>query len=71
MLLLLVINKILMLLFFMSCLNAFRRAYYFIQAWISSSSEEPVKYLLNKREMWILAVSIAYILTVIFTGINI
>jgi len=68
---LLIINKILILLFFMSCLNAIRRTYYFIQAWISSSSEEPVKYILNKKDMWILAASIAYILTVLFTGINI
>lgn len=68
--LLLVINKVLMLLLCLSSLNVFRRVYYFIQSWVTSTEDNPVKYFLTKSELLILGISIAYILTVIFTGIK-
>jgi hypothetical protein len=65
------LNKLLIVLFFMSCLNTIRHAYYFIQAWVKTSEELPTKYILSKQSLFLLGVSIAYILTTIFTGIKI
>ncbi len=55
----------------MACLNTFRHTYYFIQAFFQSNQEEPTKYRLRSTSLVLLGVSIAYILSVIFTGINI
>lgn len=66
-----IINKLLMTLFFLASLNTARQAYYFIQTWFSSTEEEPLKYKLAPKSLLILGISIAYILTVIFTGIKI
>ena len=65
------INKILMLIFCLSCLNVFRRLYYFIQTWFYSTLDQPVKYKLTNNELFLLGLSIAYILTVFSTGIKI
>jgi len=66
-----ILNKILIMLFFMACLNTIRHTYYFIQAFFQSSEEEPRKYRLQTTSLVLLGVSVAYILTVIFTGIKI
>lgn len=66
-----IINKVLILLFFMAILNTIRHGYYFIQAFVASTNEEPVKYRLVPISLAILGVSISYILTMIFTGITI
>jgi hypothetical protein len=66
-----IVNRILIVLFFMSCLITIRHGYFFIQAIITSSSEEPIKYRLSSTSLFFLCVSIAYILSVIFTGITI
>ncbi len=63
-----ILNKILMILFFISCLNTIRHTYYFIQAWFTSTEEEPVKYRLTNTALLLLGMSIAYILTAIFNG---
>jgi hypothetical protein len=65
------LNKILFVLFFLSCLNVIRHTYFFIQTWFLSTDEEPVKYTINSRSIILLGVSISYILTVILTGIKI
>jgi hypothetical protein len=65
------LNKLLLVLFFVSLLNTIRHAYYFIQAIVSSSGEEPIKYVISKSDLTMLGLSIAYILSVIFTGIKI
>jgi hypothetical protein len=66
-----IVNRILIVLFFMSCLVTIRHAYFFIQALITSTSEEPNKYRLSPTSLFFLCVSIAYVLSVIFTGIKI
>jgi hypothetical protein len=66
-----IINKIFVLIFFLSTLNVVRHCYYFIQAIVTSTEELPIKYKLTNRSLFYLGVSIAYILTVIFTGIKI
>jgi hypothetical protein len=66
-----ILNKLLLVLFFVSLLNTIRHTYYFIQATVSSSEEQPIKYVISKSDLTMLGISIAYILSVIFTGIKI
>jgi len=54
----------------MAFFNSVRHTYYFIQAWVTSTNEEPVKYKISDKSLFLLGVSIAYILTTIFTGIK-
>ena len=65
------LNKLLLVLFFISLLNTIRHTYYFIQAIVSSSQEQSIKYIISKSDLIMLGISIAYILSVIFTGIKI
>lgn len=65
-----ILNKVLIVLFFMSCLNFLRHTYYFIQTWFTSTEESPIKYILTNKSLLLLSMSIAYILTCIFTGVN-
>ena len=65
-----ILNKILTIVFFMSLLNVVRHTYYFIQAWVKSSTESPQKYILSGSSLWILSVSLAYILCTIVNGIT-
>lgn len=67
----LLLNKVLMVLFFMSLLNTIRHAYYFIQAIVTSTEEQPIKYVISKNSLILLGLSISYVLSVIFTGIKI
>lgn len=66
-----ILNKILIILFFLSTLNVIRHTYFFIQTWFISTNEEQVKYILKSKSIFLLGLSIAYILTVISTGIKI
>jgi hypothetical protein len=66
-----IINKVLFMVLIMSCLNIARHTYYFIQAWVKSNSENPEKYIVNNKSLWILSVSIAYVLTTMFFGVSI
>jgi len=66
-----IINKLLMILLMLSSLTTLRHSYYFIQAYITSTEELPVKYILSPKTLLFLGLSVAYILTVIFTGIKI
>ena len=65
-----ILNKILTIVFFMSLLNVVRHTYYFIQAWVKSSTESPQKYILSGSSLWVLSVSLAYILCAIVNGIT-
>lgn len=65
-----ILNKFLVILFFVSLLNTFRHGYYFIQTWYTSTEETPIKYKLTNTSLFLLGMSIAYILTTIFTGIK-
>lgn len=65
------LNKIFVMLFFMSLLNVARHTYYFIQTWFNSTEETPLKYKVNSKSLFLLGVSLAYLLASIFTGIKI
>jgi len=65
------LNKLFMVLFFVSLLNTVRHTYYFIQVIVTSTEEQPIKYVISKTSLTLLGLSIAYILSSIFTGIEI
>lgn len=66
-----IINKILMTLFFMSSLNILRHVYYFIQAYAQTTEEEPAKYKITNRSLILLGLSLGFLLCCIFSGIKI
>jgi hypothetical protein len=66
-----ILNKLFLVLFFMALLNTLRHTYYFIQAFFTSNEEQPTKYRLSSKSLWLLGMSLAYILSVIFTGLTI
>jgi hypothetical protein len=66
-----ILNKILLMFFIMACLNVLRHAFYFSQAVLTSTEEEPKKYRVQNISLYLLGVSIAYILSAIITGITI
>lgn len=63
------LNKVLLILLFMSILNVVRHLYYFIQAWVKSDTENPIKYKVSDSSLWILSASIAYVLTTMVSGL--
>lgn len=63
------INKLLFVFLVMSCLNAIRHFYYFVQAWLKSDSDNPEKYKVSNSSLWILSLSIGYIVTSIICGV--
>ena len=63
------INKLLILILVMSCLNTVRHFYYFIQAWVKSDSDNPEKYKVSNSSLWILSLSMGYIITSIICGV--
>ena len=66
-----ILNRLFVVLFMLSCINVIRHAYYFMQAVVTSTEEEPKKYKIPKLQLNLLGVSIAYILSVLITGITI
>lgn len=65
-----IINKILIITFILSILNIIRHGYYFIQAWLVADTDNPINYKLNNIKLLFLGLSIAYVLSTIFTGLN-
>jgi amino acid transporter len=63
------INKVLLMVLIMSCLNLIRHSYYFVQAWLTSEEEIPEKYKINNKSLWVLSLSIGYIISSIFYGL--
>jgi hypothetical protein len=61
------LNKVLTLLLIMSVLNVGKHLFNIING---LRDEIPSKYVISERERFLLGVSISYIITVIFTGIN-
>ena len=53
----------------MACLNLVRHTYYFIQAWLKSDGESPEKYKVSDKSLWVLSLSIGYIISSIFYGV--
>jgi len=64
-----ILNKIPLIILIMSSLNVIRHLYYFGQAWVKSGSENPEKYKISNTSLWVLSISISYILTSIISGV--
>jgi hypothetical protein len=62
------LNKILILILFMSILNLVKHVWNIFM--VLRNEDVPNKYELSKREFIFLGLSVAYILTTIFTGIK-
>lgn len=65
-----ILDKIFMLVFFMATIITVRHGYYFLQAILNTDKKNTVKYVLTNKNLIILLVSISYLLTTIFTGIK-
>lgn len=65
-----ILNKVLVMLFFLSTTNIVRHIYFFIQTLMSSTEENQLKYKLKDKSLFLLAASIAFVLMSIFTGIK-
>lgn len=61
------INKILFLIFILSCFNVLREAFLFIKHLYKI---EPERYLINNRRLLFLGLTLSYILTTLFKGIS-
>jgi hypothetical protein len=59
-------NKIFLFLFFLCSLNITRVLYFLIQKWIDNE-----KFKLSERSLFLLGISISYVLLCIFNGIKI
>jgi hypothetical protein len=64
-------NKLLLVVFFLCILNVIRHSYFFVQAIVKSTEEEQLKYKLSQKGLFLLGLSLSYILTTLFTGIQI
>jgi hypothetical protein len=65
-----IINKFLLTFLVMACLNLIRHLYYFIQVWLKSDEEEsPEKYKISNTSLWVLSISIGYVIMCIFNGV--
>ena len=64
-----IINRLLLMVLIMVCLNVIRHGYYFMQAWLKSDSESPEKYRVSDKSLWVLSFSIGYIITTILYGV--
>jgi Sec-independent protein secretion pathway component TatC len=65
-----IVNRILIVAFMLSVLTTLRHLYYFVQAFLTSTEEQPIKYRISKASLFFLGMSLAYILSVFFTGIK-
>ena len=63
-------NFILVLFYVFAWLNVIRHFYYLLQAWIRSESEEPIQYMLTPNQLFLLGLSLSYVITGILCGIT-
>lgn len=68
---LILINKVLIILYILSCLNVVRHLYYLIQTTMMTKNESSQKYRLSNKSLLILGISLAYLISIIFIGIKI
>ena len=64
-----IINKILIIIFILASLNIIRHSILTIQVWFRANEEE-IKYTLTSKGLFLLGLSLAYVISSIFTGIH-
>ena len=63
-----IVNKILLIIFVLASLNVVRHLLLFIQVYLRAN-EETAKYILTSRGLFFLGLSLAYIISSVFTEI--
>ena len=66
-----ILNKLFFVLYFLSIVNIVRSAFFLIGSFIKSEGENPQKFILTTRQLFLLGLSIAYIISTFFIGIKI
>jgi amino acid transporter len=66
-----IINKVIVIVYILACLNVFRHTYYFIQSWFKSNGEAPQKYKIARKSLVVLGISLAFIISSFVIGITI
>jgi len=66
-----IINKLFYIVFVLSCLNIFRITFFLIGSFVKSSDDIPQKFRLTPTQLIFLGLSIAYVVSTLFTGIGI
>ena len=61
-----ILNKIFIVLFFLSSLNVIRHSYFIIQSWVLKD-----RYILSNKSLFLLGISLSYIISGIIYGITI
>lgn len=67
-----ILNKALVVIYILSCLNIVRHAYKLFASWSSTENEgqETIRYVLEPNKLLIVGLSIAYVISGVFTGIT-
>jgi len=66
-----ILNKVFYLLFFLSIATVARTSFFLVGSFIKSDTETPEKFRLTSRQLLLLGLSMAYIISTFFTGITI
>ena len=66
-----ILNKVFYVLYFLSIATVVRSTFFLIGSFISSDSDKPVRVRLTTRQLLCLGLSIAYVASTFFIGIEI
>jgi hypothetical protein len=66
----LLLNKVLLILFWLSVSNVIRNIFFVLQSWIKSKTDNPKKLTINHIGLVLLGLSISYIMMTIQNGIE-
>lgn len=65
-----ILNKLIMVVFVLSTLNILRHCFYCVQMFLTSTEDNPRKYMLTNKSLLLLGLSISYFITLIITGFS-
>ena len=66
----LLINKVLLVLFWLSVSNVIRNLFFVLQSWIKSKTDSPKKLTISQPGLLLLGLAISYIMMTIQNGIE-
>tara|TARA_R110000796_G_scaffold114550_7_gene226252 strand:- start:81 stop:299 length:219 start_codon:yes stop_codon:yes gene_type:complete len=66
-----ILNRMLVVIYVLACLNVTRHLYKLFASWTSTEGDgETIRYILEERKLILVGLSIAYIISGFFTGIT-
>ena len=67
-----ILSRVLVIIYILSFLNILRHSYKLLASWFSTkgTGEETIRYILDSKHLILLGLSIAYVISGIFTGIT-